>query len=766
MSVTVQSFPERMQSLDGRFGVLLAAQAAGFAAMLWWALSGTDFALPGWLALMAQFIAIASVLITVVGLRRVLGVDPAIAADHLRSLALGAADFPLPTKSGDTDSLCARINQIAEQVRSNVRVRAALDAVATNVMIADADYNIIYTNRSIDRMLVEAESDIRRELPQFEAAKVLGSSIDIFHKNPSHQRRILDGLRQTHSARISIGGRSFSLIVSPILARDGSRMGTVVEWQDLTAQLAAEAAEQARLDADHRYAAENARIRAALDNVTANVMIADNNNQIIYMNRSVSDMLMKAEADIRRDLPHFDARNLLNNSIDVFHKNPSHQRNLLANLRSTHRAQITVGGRIFGLIANPVFGPDGERLGSVVEWRDRTDEVAVEREVAEIVQAAADGDFSRRIILEGKDGFFRQLGESINQLVVNSERGLKDIASVLEAISAGDFTRTIDNDYQGLFGELKQYCNNTVSSLTSMLLQVREASGAIISAASEIAAGNADLSSRTEQQASSLEETASSMEELTSTVKQNADNARQANMLAVSASSIAERGGQVVQDVVKTMAAINDSAHKIADIISVIDGIAFQTNILALNAAVEAARAGEQGRGFAVVAAEVRNLAQRSAGAAKEIKALITDSVEKVGNGNKLVGDAGATMHEIVQSIKRVSDLMAEIAAASEEQSAGIEQVNGAITQMDQMTQQNSALVEQAAAAAASMREQADALSEAVEVFKLAVGDEGQPVSSPRALPMSVARTRSLPQPRRVAAAISGNAAEDEWDEF
>jgi methyl-accepting chemotaxis protein len=254
--------------------------------------------------------------------------------------------------------------------------------------------------------------------------------------------------------------------------------------------------------------------------------------------------------------------------------------------------------------------------------------------------------------------------------------------------------------------------------LSGMVSEVRGSSDTINTASQEIAAGNADLSTRTESQASSLEETASSMEELTSTVRQNADNARQANQLVISASGVAGRGGSVVEQVVTTMNGIKDSSRKIADIIGVIDGIAFQTNILALNAAVEAARAGEQGRGFAVVATEVRNLAQRSAGAAKEIKTLIGDSVAQIDQGGALVDEAGKTMAEIVTSVRQVADIMAEITAASAEQSAGIEQVNMAITQMDQMTQQNAALVEQSSAAAESMQQQAGTLAQAMAVFK------------------------------------------------
>ncbi len=363
-------------------------------------------------------------------------------------------------------------------------------------------------------------------------------------------------------------------------------------------------------------------------------------------------------------------------------------------------------------------------------------------------------------------------------MTISITRPLARATAVAEKMAQGDLSETLEIKLNDEIGKMMHAINGINTGLSSVIGDVRHGTETINVAAAEIASGNADLSSRTESQASSLEETASSMEELTSTVRQNADNARQANQLVISASGVAVKGGEVVGQVVETMGSIKESSRKIVDIISVIDGIAFQTNILALNAAVEAARAGEQGRGFAVVATEVRNLAQRSASAAKEIKHLIDDSVGKVEHGSKLVDTAGQTMTDIVSSVQHVADIMSEITAASQEQSAGIEQVNLAVTQMDEMTQQNAALVEEAAAAAESMREQSSKLSELVSQFQIMeqaqkpAAQTGRPVASPR--PPVIAR----------AADKSGNAAnaaraqirqipqrkaktvEQDWEEF
>ena len=347
---------------------------------------------------------------------------------------------------------------------------------------------------------------------------------------------------------------------------------------------------------------------------------------------------------------------------------------------------------------------------------------SINSEIKRLAGAAIVGDFSARGDEARYQYDFRGMIAGINQLMQTTHENLGKTSVLLRAISDGDLTARMQGEFNGVFASIRDDANATATQLADIVGQIRSGSDAINTAAGEISAGNNDLAQRTEQQAANLEETAASMEELTSTVRQNAESARQANQLAIGAASVASQGGEVVGQVVTTMASIQTSSKKIAEIISVIDGIAFQTNILALNAAVEAARAGEQGRGFAVVASEVRTLAQRSAGAAKEIKGLIEDSVERVSDGSALVDKAGQTMGEIVASVQRVTDIMAEISAASQEQSAGIEQVNQTITQMDETTQQNAALVEEASAAARSMEEQAEQLVETVAVFRLAGG--------------------------------------------
>ncbi|KRG71033.1 methyl-accepting chemotaxis protein [Pseudoxanthomonas dokdonensis] len=406
---------------------------------------------------------------------------------------------------------------------------------------------------------------------------------------------------------------------------------------------------------------------------------------------------------------------------------------------------------------------------------------AINTEIKRLASAAADGDFSQRGDVDQYQYEFRDMVDGINQLMEVTDENLSEASVVLQAIARGDLTARMQGEFHGVFARMRDDANATVAQLTDIVSRIKGASVNINTAAGEIASGNADLSRRTEQQAANLEETAASMEELTSTVRQNAESARQANQLAIGAASVASQGGEVVGQVVTTMRDIEQSSRKIADIISVIDGIAFQTNILALNAAVEAARAGEQGRGFAVVASEVRTLAQRSANAAKEIKGLIETSVGKVSDGSALVNQAGQTMGEIVASVQRVTDIMAEISAASQEQSAGIEQVNQTITQMDETTQQNAALVEEASAAARSMEEQAGELADTVALFVLRKHADDEAAAAPATLALPAAVTALMqprtkpaarpapPRPAKPAARRTSAAAaveDSEWQEF
>lgn len=585
------------------------------------------------------------------------------------------------------------------------KVKQALDNSSMCFMMSNADREIVYMNDAVVKLMHESEAEIRKTLPTFNAATLIGTRIDSFHHNPAHQHAVLDQLKTTHQARLNLGKKSFQLNINPIKDENGNDLGNSVEWLDMTEIYA----EELRV----------ARVLEALDSSSTNIMIADANRDVVYMNRSQIVMLKEAESDLRKVLPHFDSNSIIGNSIDRFHKDPSHQRGILEHLADAHIAEISVGARYFRLTANPIKSKDNEHIGTVVEWLDRTKEVNAEKEISQMVTASVAGDFTRRIKEDDKDGFLLTMSQGLNQLVKTTESGLNEISNMLLALSEGDLTKRITSDYQGTFNDLKDYANTTTSNLAEVINKIREASDTINNASSEIAQGNSDLSTRTEQQASSLEETASSMEEITSTVRLNAENANQANGLASQAAQVAGSGGDLIQEVVVTMASINESSRKISDIIGVIDGIAFQTNILALNAAVEAARAGEQGRGFAVVASEVRTLAQRSANAAKDIKDLISDSVSKVESGNSLVSQSGDTMKDIVVSIQRVNDIMSEIAAASAEQASGIDEVSKAVSQMDEMTQQNAALVEEAAAAAESMRTQAGELTERVGTFKL-----------------------------------------------
>jgi methyl-accepting chemotaxis protein len=519
---------------------------------------------------------------------------------------------------------------------------------------------------------------------------------------------------------------------------------------------------------------KNADISSALKLCSANIMLVDMNQEITYVNDELLSLFGHRQTELRRTLTGFSTDTVIGSNIRTMVKDVSISKMFGVILRESHEKRMEIGDLTFHLVVSPWLSADGDCIGSVVEWKDLTDELAIEREIDQVVSAVASGDVTQQIPLDRKEGFYLNLAKGLNSITATIEVAFNDIIRVLGAMARGDLSERVTRDYQGAFGRLKDDANTTAEKLTDIIAGIRSSSSAIKTAASEIAQGNSDLSQRTESQASSLEETASSMEEMTATVKQSSDNAQEANRKAAEAQSVAKKGGDVVKHAVLAMNDINESSKKISDIIGVIDEIAFQTNLLALNAAVEAARAGEQGRGFAVVAGEVRNLAQRSAGAAKEIKGLIQDSVNKIDDGAKLVNQSGETLAQIVASVENVTQMMGEIAASSEEQTAGIGQVNSAISQMDETTQQNAALVEEATAAATSMSDQANELMNIVGFF--GASDGGDTAASPAIThthvnaPATAAETRAPVAPQISAAkptpTTSEMPAEDEWEDF
>lgn len=453
-----------------------------------------------------------------------------------------------------------------------------------------------------------------------------------------------------------------------------------------------------------RIAGENLRIRNALDKCSTNVMIANAANEIVYMNETVTQMMQRNEGELRTVLPQFDARALMGRNIDVFHKNPSHQRGMLSALSGTYRTQIVVGKLSFSLSASPIVGAAGERMGTVVEWADRTAEVATEKEVASLVEAAARGNFSSRLEMQGKVGFFANLSSGMNQLMDTSEQGLTDVANVLGAFEKGDLTQRIERDYEGLYAKVKDSANSTAANLSRVMEEVRAAADALTGAANQVSATAQSLSQAASEQAASVEQTTASIDAMSGSIGQNSDNAKVTDGMARKTSREAVDGGNAVTQTVQAM-------KQIASKIGVVDDIAYQTNLLALNAAIEAARAGEHGKGFAVVAAEVRKLAERSQAAAKEIGALAGDSVSTAEHAGKL-------LDQIVPSIQRTSELVQEIAAASAGQNESVVQIGGAMGQLSKATQQNASASEQLAATSEELSGQAGQLQESIAFFK------------------------------------------------
>ena len=656
------------------------------------------------------------------------------------------------------------ITEKEAQKRETDLLRAGIEGSDGNLMMCDENRDIVYLNPAFIKFMKQRVDAFQYAFPGFDPDNIVGQNIDQFHKNPAHQKTLLaDESRLPFSAKIKVQDLIFSINATMIKGSDGEYMGNMLEWADVTEK-----------EAQKR---ETALLRAGIDGSNASLMMCDENRDIVYLNPAFMKFMQRRIDAFQQTFPGFDPNNIVGQNIDQFHRDPEHQKTLLADeSRLPFLAEIKLQEFTFSINATMIKGPEGEYMGNMLEWADVTNERDAEKQIRRLVKDAAQGEFSSRVDSESYDRFLNQLGTLLNELMSTCEESLRDVANVIKQIAQGDLTATVTADYQGLFDELKNDVNETVENLRAMVERIATTSFSISTSASEISQGNHDLSQRTEEQASSLEETASSMEEMMSTVKASAENAREANQLSNSAQEQAEAGGKVVSEAVKAMNAISGSSKQITENIGVIDEIAFQTNLLALNAAVEAARAGEQGRGFAVVAAEVRNLAQRSATAAKEIKSLIKDSAEKVRDGHRLVGESGQTLEDIVNAVKKVSDIISEIAAASHEQSIGIEEVNKAINQLDEVTQHNAALVEEAAASSQAMDDESKNLNKLVGRFNMGTEDESEQQTDPFSrqwgskTPDNVSRkTRAahepsqLDQPSRQPQPVEES---EEWEEF
>ncbi len=514
------------------------------------------------------------------------------------------------------------------------------------------------------------------------------------------------------------------------------------------------------MDTVYQKGLEAVRLRSALDGCNTMLMVANRHHKIVYANDALSEFFRSYEHDIRESIPSFDAEQMVGKSIDLFHQQGKQIQQFLEGLQGRHLVNIALGRRRLRLAISPVRGNDHELLGTVVEWMDATTEIDMQEQIDRVIDAAREGDFAQRVDLQGVDGVHRKLAIGMNELTTVIGTATDELGTMLEAIAEGDLSKRIEANFQGRLGDLKNNANRTADQLAEIVTQIQSVTGEVKNAAAEIGAGTDDLAGRTEQAAASLEETAASTEEMAATVKQNAEYAQSADLVAGTANKNAKQGGDVVEQAVRAMGLIEDSSQKITAIIGVIDEIAFQTNLLALNASVEAARAGEAGKGFAVVAQEVRQLAQRSAKAAADIKGLIQDSNSQVNEGVELVNKAGDALTEILTSIGEVVTIVQGISAASQEQASGVQEINNSISSMDEMTQQNSALVEESTASARALEEQASKLAELMTFFKTG----GKSAQSRTA---ATSPTRRTPGSRHAANQPAVAVADDQgWDEF
>lgn len=576
-----------------------------------------------------------------------------------------------------------------------------LEQAQSAVFVVDKNFNVQLVNVATEHLL--ADSKLQQAFGLDDSKAITGQSMRAFMQQLLPELDTLNTLPRQH--QWCHADTDFDIQMSTLQDKKQRDCAYVLTFNDVTDTLKRE-----------RVASQ---FRATADGVSTNLMIADRDGTIVYMNPAVANMLRVREMQLRQVLPNFNVDAVVGSSMDVFHSNPKRQRDLLADpSKLPFSAEIKVADLEFGLTAIALRDDKGVHIGSAVQWLDITEEKDAQRQIDTLVRAGIQGDLNKRIDTATYSGFTQELGDGINALLDSIVAPINASIDAATAMSNGKLTHAMSGEYSGEFLELSNAMNKSMSNLRGMVGEIRLASDSVLQASNDISSGNRELSTRAEQQAGNLGEVASTIGQLADTVKQNAEIASQASGLSREAMSKAGNGETVVSNAVAAMENINAFSKRIADIITVIDEIAFQTNLLALNASVEAARAGDQGRGFAVVASEVRNLAQRSATAAREIKDLINDSVVAVDDGSRLVGRSGQTFTELLQMFKDTATMIGEIDLASQQQASSIEEVNTAVGKLEELTNRNVALFAETTQTSGNMQAQAQKLGEQVQFFR------------------------------------------------